>query len=506
MNKGVLKGSLILIASGLMCKFLGACFRLPLTNFLGVEGIGVFQLVMSLYAFALVFCSSGMSVFMSKKVAEFRACQNYNKISSVCKQGFLWAILTGGVVGLFFLFLSSQISVLQSCVECCLSYRILIFLLPVGSIVACFRGVLQGYEEMNPTAISQIIEQFLRLFFGLMFAFLFVKKGVEWGVFGTFLGLLVAEVFAFLYLYVCIRKKRIVFKNNYYTGFAKGVIPLTLGGCVFPFIVAVESFFILNRLTTAGFSQSQATALFGLSTGVVGAILNFPLIISTSIALAILPSLSYLKETNKQEMQKKINQSFLILTLVVFPAVLGVTSVCEQLYQVVYPTLNAQMLNYAINLTKLGAVSTLLCAYMQFFVAILQSQGSFVYSMLLQLVAGGVKLFLTFVLCGIVDVNIFGLTFSNIIMFSLVLTGCLVVLGESLQVFDFNFLVPVFSSIIMFFTVNFFIERVSMSPVLTLLCSAVLGVFVYFSLVMPVVVKYFRDFFVRFAKKQQKAE
>ena len=34
-------GAFILLISGIICKFLGAFFRLPLTNMLGIEGIGI---------------------------------------------------------------------------------------------------------------------------------------------------------------------------------------------------------------------------------------------------------------------------------------------------------------------------------------------------------------------------------------------------------------------------------------------------------------------------------
>ena len=61
--------ALILLISGFVCKSLGALFRLPLTNLIGIEGIGIFQLIMSLYAFALVLTSGGITNSLSKLIS-----------------------------------------------------------------------------------------------------------------------------------------------------------------------------------------------------------------------------------------------------------------------------------------------------------------------------------------------------------------------------------------------------------------------------------------------------
>ena len=50
MKNNVGKGAFVLIVSGLICKLFGGLFRLPLTNIIGIEGIGIFQMIFSIYA------------------------------------------------------------------------------------------------------------------------------------------------------------------------------------------------------------------------------------------------------------------------------------------------------------------------------------------------------------------------------------------------------------------------------------------------------------------------
>ena len=72
--------ALVLVIGGLVCKCLGALFRLPLTNLLGIEGIGVFQLIMSLYSFSLVVTCGGVASSLSKLISSARARGKNEKI------------------------------------------------------------------------------------------------------------------------------------------------------------------------------------------------------------------------------------------------------------------------------------------------------------------------------------------------------------------------------------------------------------------------------------------
>ena len=83
MKNTVGRGAVVLILSGLICKFFGGLFRLPLTNIVGMEEIGAFQMVMSLYSLALVFVSGGVTNSLSKLVSGARARGDNKKIGSL---------------------------------------------------------------------------------------------------------------------------------------------------------------------------------------------------------------------------------------------------------------------------------------------------------------------------------------------------------------------------------------------------------------------------------------
>ena len=103
MKNSVGKGAFVLAISGFICKFLGALFRLPLTNIIGIQGIGIFQMIMSLYSLMLVFVSNGVTNSLSKLVSSARAKGQNFKIGGFFRSSILFCITIGFLIGIFFL-------------------------------------------------------------------------------------------------------------------------------------------------------------------------------------------------------------------------------------------------------------------------------------------------------------------------------------------------------------------------------------------------------------------
>lgn len=502
MKNAVAKGSITLIVSGLICKVLGAFFRLPLTNILGIEGIGVFQMIMSLYSFALVFSSGGITTTLSRIVSSARARGDVQTIQRTFRTSLIFSIIFGLFLGLIFCVFARGISTLQGNVLATSGYRLMLLLLPFGGIIACFRGVIQGYENMLPTAVSQILEQIIKFGLGLLFAFLFAQKSAEMGVFGAFLGIVCGELLAILYLFLVVRKMNVRPVGTCPEGFFKTLIPLSVGMSVLPFVGALDSLIIVGRLSLAGFVASEATSLFGLQTGVVGAILNFPLIISISLATALLPSISYMNSGNKALIEESISKALKNLWIVLLPIVLGIVAVARPLYAFVYPSLTARELDFAVGLTQLGGVSTIITALMQFFVSILQAQGKFVYTMVFQIIGGVVKVGLVVLLCALPGINIYGLPLGNIALSSIVCIGALAITSSSIKLPVFDLLMPLISAFAMFFIVSAFVEKVIIAGPVLIISAAAIGASIYFVFALPCILPILEDFFGRKAKEE----
>ena len=72
-KKSYLVGASSLALATLIAKFIGAFYRIPLTNIIGAEGIGIYQLIFPVYSLLLTSSSGAMpiaiSLIMSKHAA-----------------------------------------------------------------------------------------------------------------------------------------------------------------------------------------------------------------------------------------------------------------------------------------------------------------------------------------------------------------------------------------------------------------------------------------------------
>lgn len=500
------KGFLILTISGVICKIIGAFFRLPLTYILGTEGLGVFQLVMSVFSFALILTSGGVSVTLSKMIASARAKGKYGSVRWYIYLSLVYCVVVSFVFGLIFFLLSKQIALFQGAGTASISYRLFFPLLLFSSLVALFRGVYQGYEDMSPTAVSQIIEQLCKFVFGLMFAYLLSKISLSMGVLGGFLGILAGEVLAFAYL-ILAKRRFSLSKHKINKGrkqeFFSYLVPSTLGLTISPFVHFFDSLVVVGFLTSAGFASEYATSLFGLQTGVVGSLLNFPVIISVSLATSLLPSLSFKK--TKKENEKELQESFSLLWWSILPVTLGMLAVSEPIYQVAYPIFSMSMLSYAVKLTAIGAISTIALGFMQYLTSILQANGDFKYVMLALIFGGVAKLLCTIFLCPIREVNIYGIAIGNAVFSVIVVIFCLVKLRKFHFMSLDTFFCPLLASLVMLVVVSSLVSILTISPLAKLILCTLIGIIIYLALTFPMLLRFKSDFLgkKRFGRKNE---
>ena len=99
------RGVSILLISGIVAKLLGAIFRIPLTWVLGIDGLGLYQLIYPVFALLIVLSSSGMPTSVSKLVATKKEQNNLVGAKQVLFVSWIFFGLVSLIfsVGLFFL-------------------------------------------------------------------------------------------------------------------------------------------------------------------------------------------------------------------------------------------------------------------------------------------------------------------------------------------------------------------------------------------------------------------
>ena len=403
----------------------------------------------------------------------------------------------GLILGVIFLVFGRYISSFQGFSNSN-TYYLFVVLLPLGAGLSALRGYFQGYENMVPTAVSQVIEQVFKFVFGLLFSFYFGKFGVEEGVFGAFLGITLSEFVSLLYLFVLKLYKN---RNNKTLQslrqikfarkeFDKANFPLMLSSSILPLVNAFDGLVIVPRLIKSGITNGLATKLFGLQAGIVGAILNFPLIISIAVTTTLLPNISYLISRGSGG-RHTIEKGLKLLLFLILPTTFGVVAISKQAFMLVYKDMSGAILDTAFDLMFYGAFSIVFTAIMQYLTMLLQANGEFKFILAITALGGIAKANLSFFLSAIPSINIFALVFGNIALSAVVCLLALLRLKSYI-----NFVLPfsdvfmlLFATFAMFLTVYTFISCNYFYIVWNIAIAVAIGVLVYFVLTIPFIMK-----------------
>ena len=172
-------GTVILFFANIISKLFGAFYRLPLSNILGAEGMGLYQMAFPIYSFLLTLITGGISITLTRQIAIYRAKQDRVGIYKTFVLGRNTSLFFGLIFFFTLLLFAYPLSRLQGNVNAFYGY----FAISIGFVFACmlgaYRGYYQGFNNMKPTAISQVLEQAVKLVLGLFFAYLFFKDYIE---------------------------------------------------------------------------------------------------------------------------------------------------------------------------------------------------------------------------------------------------------------------------------------------------------------------------------------
>lgn len=447
-------GTFILFFANIISKLFGAFYRLPLSNILGAEGIGLYQMAFPIYSFLLTFITGGISITLTRKIATLRANNQTREIGKQYILGKNTSVVFGIIFMLLLMFFAYPISALQGNRDAFYGYIAIAVGFVFASVLGAYRGYYQGFGNMYPTAISQVIEQGSKLVFGLLFAYLFLKMGVSFGVFGALLGVSVSELFAFAYFAILNKKKtpslKITLQKSDYKAFVKDVMPVSLSYIILPFSSLVDSFLIVNLLKGTGFATQFATSLYGIETGMILPLINMPNVLISALALACIPDISY-KLAQKTNINNQVSLMFKIVLLFILPCAVGLFILARPIIMLIFPALNSIYVDVAINLLRFSVFEMFCLSFVTISNALLQAMGKVKLSVKTLFAGVVLKVILTLLLVSNPQINIYGLVLSSIAGYFV--TSVLNILHiKSSMGFKLKFLEafsPIFASLVM---------------------------------------------------------
>lgn len=150
----------ILAAAGVISRFIGLIYRVPMQRIVGDAGMGYYSAAFQIYSIMLLISSYSLPVAVSKLIAANIGRGQYKNAKRIFKCSLLFAIITGGSTCVFVFFGADFLAgTLMNLPKSAVALRVLAPTLLVVAVMGVIRGYFQGMGTMMPTATSQLIEQ-----------------------------------------------------------------------------------------------------------------------------------------------------------------------------------------------------------------------------------------------------------------------------------------------------------------------------------------------------------
>ncbi len=407
------KGALIISIGGIITKLLGALYRIPLTNLLKAEGLGIYQTVFPVYCILLTFSSTGIPSAISKLVSS-----NIGDETTLLKKTLKLFVPLGLLGSILMLALSYPFSLLQGNENCYLSYVFLSPSVVFVSAISCFRGYFQGKRNMLPTAVSQITEQAVKLIVGITLLYLIKTKTYILSAIAT-LSVSISEFIALLYLYFLFKKENVKLKENTkkisYKTITKTIFPITLSAVLIPLSKVFDSFVAVNLMS---FYTEKAVGLYGVYTGSIESVIGVPIAICYGLAISYLPEISALKSKKKNlETIYKTNDAISLTAVLSCVFAIGVFLFSKPAVKILFSGLDEFYTETAIKLLKIASVNVFLISVMQTMSSVLIAYGKSYLSCAFLGVGIALKCTLELIFLKNPNFNVYALLLSDILCY-----------------------------------------------------------------------------------------
>lgn len=422
MNKQVnkmMKGTAVLTFASLVAKILSAFYRIPFENLVGNTGFYIYQQIYPIYGIGMTFALTGFPMYISKLVAQEEEKQAKDEVA---REVFYLLLLLGVAIFLFLQFGALWIGHAMGDAKLDVLIKSVSWMYLLMPILAVGRGYHQGIFDMVPTALSQLLEQVVRVTVIIIVAVLAVKMNWSlyhmgaWAMFGSTFGAIAASLF-FCAFYSRLMYYRHTISFNKLKNVGKRLFSEGLTICLFAAMMVllqlVDSFTVKEALQTSGYRPTEAKEWKGIYDR-AQPLIQMGLVVSVSFSTALLPVLT------EKFVQNKLHQ-FKLIAKMIIRVCLGVSSAASVGLMILMPEINISLFGDRLGSPALAVsmaaiiFATLLTMYNSF----LQSLGQYWQTFLALFVILLIKS-----LCNSIFVYHWGIMGASIATVLSLLVGC----------------------------------------------------------------------------------
>ena len=409
-NKFV-KATLILLIGGFISKFMGFILKIIITRIIGVEGIGLYSLIIPTFSLFLTIAIFSFPISLSKLIAEEKR-RSKNLIISIIPVSLLIDLFL-----LLLIFLIAPVLSNNLLKEPRLYYPILAIglTLPFVGLSSIIKGYFWGKQNMGPYIISNIVEQTVRIIILVIILPKLIKINLVITISSIILVNIISELCSIIVMLLFLKRNELINIKNIKIdkNSIKDILDISIPSTSSKIVGSISYFFepiiLTNTLLSVGYSNTYIIKEYGILNGFALSLLMLPSFFSTSISTALISELSknyYLK--NYKQCKKRVKQ---IISLSLFIGIISTTMIF------IFPNFLLKLLFnqvVGINYIKILAPFILLYFIDLPLIASLQAINKSKENMIITIIGCTIKLGLIFIL-SLLKIGLYGLVMAIII-------------------------------------------------------------------------------------------
>ncbi len=494
-RRSLITGTLWLTGAGIITRLLGFVYRIYLSNLIGSEGMGLYQLISPIYFLLFTLCSSGCHTAISQLIAAENArrhCYTMRRILWICLiPATLLGLLCTATVYNLAPWIAEHILHDIRAIE---GIRILCLGLPFCISSACLKAYFHGLQRMDVPAIEQVVEQLCRMgviyWLSPLFSGSDIALTCKYVVFGTLAGDLISCLYTLIAYGLHSRKNSRsplplpITPTPYRRLLPKIlliVLPVTGSRLLTQLLSSFENITLPSVLQRSGLSATASLSVYGEFGGMVMPLLTFPTIITGALSSNLLPLVAGAKaDGNLKRIHTAITQSLRLTFLIAF------------LFTALFGALGTVIGSFLYPGTGAGTLLQLLSIYCPFLYlqttlsGIMHGSGMQNQIFLYQLISSGIRIFILLTYGPVYGFNAFliGMLVSMSLSAALSLHKVLTTYHLKFKLRQIIWL-PLLSSVLTYLLLNLSLHESGFhiqTRLSSLLITALLGTLLYFLL------------------------
>lgn len=315
----LLKGTLLLTGAGFITKIIGFIYRIFLSQTIGAEGMGIYQLIFPIHTLCFALSVGGIQTAISRFTAARAALKDEQGARDIFVLSGALSTAIALIVSAALYHNASWFAVHILLEERCTSLlQVMAFSIPMGTLHSCINGYYYARKKLAVPASAQLLEQCARVGVSYGMFLVLTEQGLPVTPMVAVAGLLGGELVSMLFSLLVIlwdyqkhgyRLRKLTSPVKVMQEIITLSFPLTCSRLLVNVLHSIESVLIPGHLRLYGLDNGSALSVYGVLTGMALPLILFPSAVTNAVSTVLLPSVA---EHQAVGNQKAIRRAILL--------------------------------------------------------------------------------------------------------------------------------------------------------------------------------------------------